>query len=266
MPGFAPPPRPAAPKLFAGHRTFTALNLTLSLTMKIEIWSDIACPFCYIGKRRLETALASFPHRDTVEIQWRSFELDPEARPEPGVNQYQRLAAKYGNTEAWARQMSANMTQMAAQEGLAFDFDRLVPANTLRAHRLVHLARQHGRQDAAKERLFKAYLEEGQDINDPATLTRLAAELDLPATEAAHLFSSDDFTQEVRHDEYQARQIGVRGVPYFVFDDKYAVSGAQPAELFQEVLEKVWEEARPQPVQLAGTADGAACGLDGSSC
>ncbi|MBX0291411.1 DsbA family oxidoreductase [Hymenobacter sp. HSC-4F20] len=233
--------------------------------MKIEIWSDIVCPFCYIGKRRLENALAQFPHAEAVEIQWRSFELDPEANPEPGVSQYQRLAAKYGNTEAWARQMSANMTQMAAAEGLAFDFDRAVPANTFRAHRLVHLADRYGKQDAAKERLFKAYLEEGKDINDVATLARLAAELELPAAEVGQVLNSDEFAQDVRHDEYQARQIGVRGVPYFVFDDKYAVSGAQPTELFLEVLEKVWEEARPQPVQLAGT-EGAACGLDGSNC
>lgn len=230
----------------------------------VEIWSDILCPFCYIGKRRLETALARFPQREQIEVLWRSFELDPAANPTPGENQYARLAAKYGNTEAWARQMSANMTQMAAEEGLAFDFDNLVPANSLRAHRLVHLAATHGRQDAAKERLFKAYLEEGLNINDVPTLTRLGAELELPAAEVAHLWESEDFTQEVRHDEYQARQIGVRGVPYFVFDDKYAVSGAQPAELFEEVLQKVWEEARPQPVPLATATEGASCDIDGN--
>jgi predicted DsbA family dithiol-disulfide isomerase len=233
--------------------------------MKIEIWSDILCPFCYIGKRRLEKALATFEHANEVEIQWRSFELDPNANPTPGENQYARLAQKYGNTEAWARQMSANMAQSAAEEGLAFDFDRVVPANSLRAHRLVHLADQHGRQDAAKERLFKAYLEEGLDINDVATLTRLAAELQLPAEEVTEVLTSSKFEQQVRYDEYQAQQLNIRGVPYFVFDDKYAVSGAQPTELFQEVLAKVWAEARPQPVQLAGT-DGAACGLDGSAC
>lgn len=233
--------------------------------MKIEIWSDILCPFCYIGKRRLEKALATFEHASEVEIQWRSFELDPNANPTPGENQYALLARKYGNTEAWARQMSANMAQSAAEEGLAFDFDRVVPANSLRAHRLVHLAAQHGRQDAAKERLFKAYLEEGLDINDVPTLTRLAAELNLPANEVSDLLTSGKFEQQVRYDEYQAQQLNIRGVPYFVFDDKYAVSGAQPTELFQEVLAKVWAEARPQPVQLAGT-DGAACGLDGSAC
>ena len=233
--------------------------------MKIEIWSDIVCPFCYIGKRRLENALAKFPHADNVEIHWRSFELDAQAKPEPGVSLYKRLAAKYGNTEEWARQMSANMAQSAAELGLAFDFDRAVGANTLHAHRLVHLAERHGKQDAAKERFFKAYLEEGEDLNDFATLTRLAVELGLPAAEVAQVLNSTEFEQNVRRDEYEARQIGVRGVPYFVFDDKYAVSGAQPAELFQEVLEKVWEESRPQPVQLAG-ADDAACGLDGSNC
>ncbi|MBD2713918.1 DsbA family oxidoreductase [Hymenobacter sp. BT646] len=231
--------------------------------MPIEIWSDIVCPFCYIGKRRLEKALAGFPHADAIEIKWRSFELDPEANPTPGENQYKRLAAKYGKTEDWARQMSANMTQMAAEEGLAFDFDHAVPANTFRAHQLVHLAAQHGLQDAAKERLFKAYLEEGQDLNEVGTLISLAQELGIPNDQAEKVLAADAFAQEVRHDEYQARQIGVRGVPYFVFDDKYAVSGAQPSEMFAEVLARVWEEARPQPVELTGT-EGAACDIDGN--
>ncbi|MBC8085302.1 MAG: DsbA family oxidoreductase [Hymenobacter sp.] len=231
--------------------------------MQVEIWSDILCPFCYIGKRRLEKALATFGHAAEVTVHWRSFELDPAADPTPGINQYARLAAKYGKSEEWARQMSADMTKTAAAEGLVFDFDRVVPANSLRAHRLVHLAAEHGRQDAAKERLFRAYLEEGLDINDVPTLTRLGAELNLPTPEVDQLLTSDAFEQEVRHDEYQARQLGVRGVPYFVFDNKYAVSGAQPTELFREVLAKVWEEARPQPVRLAGP-DGASCDVAGS--
>ncbi|OWP65017.1 disulfide bond formation protein DsbA [Hymenobacter amundsenii] len=234
--------------------------------MKIEIWSDILCPFCYIGKRRLESALSTFGHADQVQVHWRSFELDPQADPTPGENQYVCLARKYGNTEEWARQMSANMTQMAAEEGLAFDFDKLVPANSLDAHRLVHLAARHGRQDAAKERLFKAYLEEGLDINDPTVLTRLGADLDLPAAEVTALLASREFEQQVRQDEYEAQQIGVRGVPYFVFDDKYAVSGAQPTALFQEVLEKAWSEAKPRFEEVASATDGAACGLDGSAC
>ena len=233
--------------------------------MKVEIWSDILCPFCYIGKRRLENALADFPHRDQVQVQWRSFELDPTADPKPGVNQYERLAAKYGKSVEWAREMSANMTAMAAGEGLTFDFDRLVPANSLRAHRLVHLAARHGRQDAAKERLFRAYLAEGRNVNDPATLAELGANLQLPAAAVAQLLASDEFEPQVRQDEYEAHQIGVRGVPYFVFDDKYAVSGAQPTELFREVLDKVWAAARPAPVPLAG-ATGAACDVGSAEC
>lgn len=231
--------------------------------ISVEIWSDIVCPFCYIGKRRLENALANFPHADAIEIHWRSFELDAEADPKPGQSLYQVLAAKYGNTEQWARQMCADMTKSAAAEGLAFDFDQAVLANTFRAHRLVHLAAQHGRQDAAKERLFMAYLEEGRDINDISTLQELAAELGLPAAEVGQVLTTDIFAEEVRHDEYQARQIGVRGVPYFVFDNKYAVSGAQPTELFEQVLAKVWAEAAPQHVQLT-SPDGASCDLDGT--
>ena len=233
--------------------------------MKIEIWSDILCPFCYIGKRRLESALATFEHADAIEVQWRSFELDAQADPDPTENQYARLARKYGQSEDWARQMSANMAQNAAGVGLTFDFDKVVPANSLNAHRLVHLAGRHGRQDAAKERLFKAYLEEGLNINDHAVLTRLGAELNLPAAEVTELLGSRQFEQEVRQDEYEAQQIGVRGVPYFVFDNKYAVSGAQPTELFQEVLQKAWAESRPRPVELAGP-EGASCGLDGGAC
>ncbi|KUG08161.1 DsbA family oxidoreductase [Solirubrum puertoriconensis] len=233
--------------------------------MKVEIWSDIVCPFCYIGKRRFEAALQQFAHAEEVEVVWHSFELDSNTQTAPGEQLYGRLAAKYGRSEAWARQMCADMTQTAAEVGLNFNFDIAVPANTFRAHRLVHLAAQHGKQDAAKERLFKAYLEEGLNIDDVATLQTLAAELGLGAEEVSHTLASDAFAQEVRHDEYQAQQIGVRGVPFFVFNDKYAVSGAQPSELFQEVLEKVYEEFKPaQPKAVVPLAEGPACGLDGT--
>ncbi|GAA4013673.1 DsbA family oxidoreductase [Hymenobacter fastidiosus] len=233
--------------------------------MKVEIWSDIMCPFCYIGKRRFEEALARFPQADQVQVQWRSFELDPNMKTNPGQTIHELLAERKGVSVAEGRQMNTQMAQHAATVGLEFNFDKTIPANTFNAHRLIHLAAAHDRQDAMKERILRAYFTEGQNIDDPATLTRLAAGLDLPAAEVAQLLQSDRYAQDVRHDEYQARQIGVRGVPYFVFADKYAVSGAQPSELFQEVLEKVWEEARPVPGPLAGT-DGAACGLDGSDC
>ncbi|SHJ68210.1 Predicted dithiol-disulfide isomerase, DsbA family [Hymenobacter daecheongensis DSM 21074] len=233
--------------------------------MKVEIWSDIMCPFCYIGKRRLEEALARFPHADQVQVQWRSFELDPNLQTNPGQSIHELLAERKGVSVEQGRQMNAQMAQHATTVGLEFNFDKTIPANTFNAHRLIHLAAAHQRQDAMKERILRAYFTEGLNIDDPATLTRLAAEVALPEAEVAQLWQTDAYAQEVRHDEYQARQIGVRGVPYFVFADKYAVSGAQPSELFEEVLEKVWEEARPMPVQVAGP-DGTACGLDGSAC
>jgi predicted DsbA family dithiol-disulfide isomerase len=233
--------------------------------MKVEIWSDIMCPFCYIGKRRFEEALSRFPHAEQVQVQWRSFELDPNMQTNPSQTIHELLAARKGMSVEQGRQMNTQMAQHAATVGLEFNFDKTIPANTFNAHRLIHLAAAHGVQDAMKERILHAYFTEGLNVDDQATLTSLAAELSLPADEVAQLFQTDAYAQDVRHDEYQARQIGVRGVPYFVFADKYAVSGAQPSELFGEVLEKVWEEARPTPVQLAGT-DGAACGLDGSNC
>ncbi len=233
--------------------------------MKIEIWSDIACPFCYIGKRHLEAALARFPHADQVDVHWRSFELQPDARTTPERSLYEALAESKGQSVAWAKQMTVGVAGMAAQAGLTFHFDRTVPANTFRAHRLIHLAATHHRQDAMKERLLRAYFEEGRNVDDEATLAALAADVQLPAAEVTQLFTSDAYAQDVRHDEYQARQVGVRGVPYFVFENKYAVSGAQPAELFEEVLQKVWEEARPRPTVVAG-ANGAACDVDGSNC
>ncbi|UYZ62701.1 DsbA family oxidoreductase [Hymenobacter weizhouensis] len=231
--------------------------------MKIEIWSDIACPFCYIGKRHLEAALARFPHADQVQVHWRSFELQPEARTTPERSLYEALAESKGQTVAWAKQMTQQVAGMAREAGLNFQFDKTVPANTFRAHRLIHLAEAHGRQDAMKERLLRAYFNEGRNIDDLATLQELAADVQLAADEVAQLFTSDRYAQEVRHDEYQARQINVRGVPFFVFEDKYAVSGAQPAELFEEVLQKVWAEAQPAPIPVAGSG-GAACDIDGN--
>ena len=231
--------------------------------IQVEIWSDIACPFCYIGKRRLEMALAQFPHQDQVEVQWRSFELAPNEPTLLNQNLHEVLAERKGMSVPQARQMSSQVAQHAASVGLTFDFEHVVPANTFNAHRLIHLAAAHNRQDAMKERLLRAYFTESQNIDDLPTLLKLAAEVGLDTTETQQALASNAYAQEVRHDEYQARQIGVRGVPYFVFDNKYAVSGAQPSELFREVLEKVWAEARPTAVQLSGP-DGAACDIDGS--
>ncbi|RAK68304.1 DsbA family oxidoreductase [Hymenobacter edaphi] len=233
--------------------------------MKVEIWSDIMCPFCYIGKRRFEAALQQFAHADQVEVAWRSFELDPNMQTRPGQTIHQLLAERKGVSEAEGRRMNDYMAGVAQEVGLRFDFERMQPVNTFKAHRFAHLAAAHGRQDAAEERLFAAYFTEGRNLDDAATLQKLGAELGLPAEAVPQMLASEAYAQEVRVDEYHARQIGVRGVPYFVFDDKYAVSGAQPAELFQEVLTKVWDELHPAstPVTLA---EGPACGLDGADC
>lgn len=233
--------------------------------MKVEIWSDIMCPFCYIGKRRFEAALQQFAHAGQVDVSWRSFELDPNMQTRPGQSIYELLAERKGVSLAEARRMNEHVAGAAREVGLHFDADRQVPANTFNAHRLVHLAARHGRQDAAKERLLAAYFSEGLNVDDADTLARLGAEVGLPAGEVRQMLDSDAYAQEVRIDEYHARQIGVRGVPYFVFNDKYAVSGAQPAELFAEVLAKVWEELHPVP-QPETLAQGPACGPDGADC
>ncbi|UKJ07888.1 DsbA family oxidoreductase [Solitalea lacus] len=213
--------------------------------MKIEVWSDIACPFCYIGKRRLENALADFPDSDKVEVIWRSFELDPNANYEKNKDHYTRLAEKYGRDREWAVQMSENVTAMAAEEGLEFDFNKNIPANTFDAHRLIHLAQKNGFQDAAKERLLKAHFSEGKDIAHHPTLVELGAEIGLKEDEVKRMLESDEFGYDVRVNEQEAQQIGVKGVPFFVFNRKYGVSGAQPLEVFTETLNKAWAEVKP---------------------
>ncbi|GAA4367339.1 protein disulfide isomerase FrnE [Hymenobacter saemangeumensis] len=231
--------------------------------MKVEIWSDIVCPFCYIGKRHFEAALAKFPHADSVEVVWRSFELTPDYQPIPGRSVHESLAEKKGIPVAQAKQMGDYMSNMAKEAGLQYDFDRAVPTNTFLGHQLIHFAAKQGKQDAAKERLMAAYYTEGQNLNEIDTLVALAAELGLDASAARTALENGTYANEVRYDEYQAQQINVRGVPFFVFEDKYAVSGAQPAELFVEVLEKVWDETKPQPTIIAG---GEACDVDGKNC
>lgn len=229
--------------------------------MKVEIWSDIVCPFCYLGKRRFEAGLRQFAHANEVEIVWHSFELDADAAPRPDQKVYDHLAERKGISLSQSRQMHDQMAQAAAQAGLEYNFDRAVPINTFLGHQLLHFGAAHGRQNELKERLFRAYYTEGQNLADLDTLARLAAEIGLDPEAARAALQAGTYAEAVRHDEYQARQIGVRGVPYFVFADKYAVSGAQPAEVFAEVLQTVWREANP--LVAVGSADGAVCGPEG---
>jgi predicted DsbA family dithiol-disulfide isomerase len=214
--------------------------------MKVEIWSDVVCPFCYIGKRKFENALKDFNHKDKVEVEWKSFQLDPESKYVPGKSIHERLASKYGRSLEWAKEMNANMTSNGKEVGLEYNFDIAKPANTFDAHRLIHLASNHGKQDEAEEALFAAYFTEGKNISDLDTLVEIGTKkLGLDETEIRQMLTGMELTDEVRKDEYEAQVLGVKGVPFFVINRKYAVSGAQPTEVFKEVLEKVWEEESP---------------------
>jgi predicted DsbA family dithiol-disulfide isomerase len=225
----------------------------------VEIWSDIACPWCYIGKRRFEAALADFEHADQVEVTWKSFELDPSAPPAHGVDGATHLADKYGTSVERAREMQDQMTQVAAGDGLDFRFDQARGGNTFDAHRLVHLAEAHGKQDAMKERLLRAYLSEGELMSDRETLTRLAADVGLPADEVAEVLATDQYADAVREDERTASSLGINAVPFFVVDRKIAASGAQSPEVMLDLLRR----AMPVEPAIPTVTGGEACGPDG---
>lgn len=210
--------------------------------IRLEIWSDVVCPFCYIGKRNLEAALSRFEHRDAVEVIWKSFELNPNAERNPGISVYENLSRKYGESLAWAKERSEQVARWAASIGLRFDFDRARPANTFDAHRLIHLAAGHRLQDRAEERLFAAYFTEGEQIDDPETLGRLGVDIGLAPEEVQKMLAGEEGTSEVRREEEEAHALGITGVPFFLFDRRYAVSGAQPVEVFLETLNRAWSE------------------------
>jgi len=240
--------------------------------LQVDIWSDIACPWCYVGKRRFEAALASFEERASVDVRWRSFELNPGA---PQVEQFdgsygERLARKYGVTAASGEEMVRSMTETAAAEGLDFRFDRIRPGNTFDAHRLVHLAATQGLGDAAKERLMRAYMTEGAAMGERDGLVQLAAELGLDTDEVRAMFEGDTFEQAVRADEEEARVRGISGVPYFLIGGQHGLSGAQPPELLLRALRAGWNDlesartaAGDDASEDGATGDGESCGIDG---
>ena len=231
--------------------------------MKVEIWSDVVCPWCAIGKRRFEKALIRFAHRDDVEVSYHSFELDPGAPHEQEGDLADHLAAKYGVSREQAEAMHRQMTDAAAADGWDFHFERAHRGNTFDAHRVLHLAAERGVQGTVKERFFRAYFEEGEAIADHATLARLAAEAGLDADEARAVLASDRYAEEVRADERQAQAYGITGVPFFVIDRRYGVAGAQPPEALLEVLDTAWAEAHPLQVLTPAGTDTGAC-TDGS--
>jgi predicted DsbA family dithiol-disulfide isomerase len=230
--------------------------------MKVDIWSDVVCPFCYIGKRRLEEALEAFAHRDEVEVVWHSFQLDPAAPAIAQGRTVDKLAAKYGMTLEQAVAAQESLAANAATVGLDFNWQETKSGNTFDAHRLIHFAATLGRADAMKERLLRAFFTEGEQIGDREVLVRLAGEAGLDEDQAEAVLESDRHADDVRADIAQAQAYGIRGVPFFVIDGKYGISGAQPTELFSQALDQAWSEAHP--LQMVTTDGDAAC--EGDSC
>ncbi|MGZ8523687.1 MAG: DsbA family oxidoreductase [Chitinophagaceae bacterium] len=216
--------------------------------MKVEIWSDVMCPFCYIGKRRFENALQQFPYKNEIEIVWKSFQLNPGMKTQPGKNINQYLAETKGWTPDYAKKMNEHVTTMAKDVGLQYDFDKAIVANSFDAHRLIQLAKANGKGDEMEERLFKAYFTEGRNTADHETLIQLGTEIGLDPSSIRTVLDSNEYDDKVEQDIYEAQQIGIRGVPYFVFNDRYAVSGAQATETFSGALNQAWEEWEKEKV------------------
>jgi predicted DsbA family dithiol-disulfide isomerase len=207
----------------------------------VEIWSDVVCPWCYLGKRRFESALSRFEHRDDVEVVWRSFELDPNAEHNPSGTAAERLAAKYGMSAEDVAASHERLTGFAAEEGLEYHLDRTRGGNSFGAHRLIQLGKARGLGDAMQERVMRAYFTDNESIDDHETLVRLASEAGLDADEARAVLASDEYADAVREDEELARRIGINGVPFFVLGRRYGVSGAQTPDVLLEALDKSWE-------------------------
>jgi predicted DsbA family dithiol-disulfide isomerase len=214
--------------------------------MKVEIWSDVVCPWCYIGKRRFESALERFGHRDEVEVEFRSFELNPNAESNQGMALDEVLARKYGIGLDQARTLHARVVNAAAGEGLEYRLDIAKTGNTFDAHRLIHLAAAEGRQAAMKERLMAAYFTEGKAIGDRGSLVELAGETGIDRERARAVLDSDEFADDVRADERDASELGITGVPFFVLDRRYGVSGAQAPEVMLAALDTAWTDAHPE--------------------
>lgn len=210
--------------------------------MKVQIWSDVMCPFCYIGKRRLEIALQDFEQRNNVEFEYRSFQIDPDAKKNPGIDIYQVLANKTGYSYIQAKQMNQQVTMMAKEIGLNYDFDNLIPTNTFDALRLSYFAKEHGLMAEMIERMMKAYLIEGMDVGNHGVLADLAEEVDLNRPEALSVLNSNQYAENLSEDKNLGNRLSIRGVPHFIFNDKYTISGAQPLSIFKETLNKAWQE------------------------
>lgn len=232
--------------------------------LKVQIWSDVMCPFCYIGKRKIEEALTQFENKDSVNIEWKSFQLDPNFVSTPNETIVDHLAEKYRRDTDWAQGMVDNVTENAKQSGLEFHFEKAILANSLNAHRLMHLAKKHNQSNPVKELLFKAHFTEGKNVNDWNVLKEIGLEVGLEISEIEQLINSNEYTKEVLQDQQEAQSLGITGVPFFVFDHKYAVSGAQPTEAFLKTLQKAWEEGKFETsIKIENTTATNSCTIEG---
>lgn len=228
--------------------------------MKVEIWSDVVCPFCYIGKVKFDEALEQFPYKDKLDISWKSFQLMPELETQPGKSIDQVLAETKGISLAQAKQMNASVTQMAKQVGLTYQFDKAVVANTIKAHQFAHFAKTAGKQIEAETLLFRSYFTDGKNVDDIATLVELGAEIGLDTIALKASLENEKYAADVQNDIAEARQLGVRGVPFFVFDRKYAVSGAQDPTVFLQALDQSFAEwQKANPAESLQVVEGAVC-------
>lgn len=234
--------------------------------MNIEIWTDYMCPFCYIGKRNLERALSQFAHRDKVKVIHRSFELDPHAQRNTQANMYEWLAQKYNLSLERAKEMSAGVAGYAEKSGLHYQFDTMVPTNTFDAHRLTHFAAQLGKAEELAEILFKSVFMDGLAIGERDVLVELASEAGLDQEAVASALAGDDFAREVRMDQEQGSKLGISGVPFFLLDQQYSVSGAQPVEVLLEIMNEVWDKKKAETaVKAEDREKDAVCGIDSCS-
>jgi len=233
--------------------------------MKVEVWSDIMCPFCYIGKRNYEAGLKQFADSNNIEIIWKSFQLDPSIPTEPVKdNVYQYLAERKGMSYERSVQMHEGVIAMAKLAGLDYNFDKAVIVNSFQAHRMIQLAKTKGLGDTAEERLFYAYFTEGKNFGSAEVLVELGKDIGLTEAEVQNALTDDAFAYKVKQDIQEAQQLGISGVPFFVFNRKYAISGAQPAEAFLETLEKSFSEWREEnPASSFEVSNGPSCSADG---
>ncbi|MFO1442557.1 DsbA family oxidoreductase [Bacillus sp. Bva_UNVM-123] len=231
--------------------------------MKIEVWSDFVCPFCYIGKRRLEMALAQFPHREQVEVEYKAFELDPNSPEYNGKSIHEILAVKYGMSIEQAKQANEGVGKQAESVGLTFNFDEMKPGNTFKAHRLAKFAKTKGKEREITEKLLHGYFTDSIDLGDDDTLANIAHSVGMEREEALTIIQDENaYANDVRIDEAIAKQYGISGVPYFIINQKYAISGAQPTDKFANALQKVWEEETSTPKFEELKLDGA----EGTTC